>query len=124
MPDPGLSIIRPDGDKWVSLDVGFLVCEIDYNGFLINLANGHMVPFHYYKRDFAEPAFENIRTAISEFFISLAKRPTIIGADFNYNKLDSLLPRIFENDLYKEGFVGIETTPGRGQQDHILFSNQ
>lgn len=124
IPNPELSIIRPDGDKWISLGVGFLVCEIDYNGVLINLANGHMVPFHYFKRDFAEPAFGYIGTAISELFISLAKKPTIIGADFNYNKLDSLLPSIFKDNLYREGFTGIETTPDRGQQDHMLFSQQ
>src|SRR3989338_9456032 len=40
IPNPGLSIVRPNGDKWVSFDVGFLVCEIDYNGALINIANG------------------------------------------------------------------------------------
>jgi hypothetical protein len=124
IPNPGLSVIRPNGDKWVSFDVGFLACEIDYNEVSINLVTGHMVPFHYYKRDFAEPDFENIRTAISELFISLGEKPTVIGADFNYNRLDLLLPGIFKDDLYKEGFVGIETTPGRGQQDHMLFSRQ
>lgn len=124
IPNPGLSIVRPNGDKWISFDVGFLVCEIDYNGTPINVANGHMVPFHYFKRDFAESDFQDIRSSISKLFITLAERPTLVGADFNYNDISILFPDIFKNNLYHEGFVGIETTPGRGQQDHILFSRQ
>lgn len=124
IPNPGLSIARPNGDKWVSFDVGFLVCEIDYNGTLVNIANGHMAPFHYFKRDFSEPDFQNVRSAISELCISLSERPTLMGADLNYNNVVALFPDIYKNDLYREAFIGIETTPGRGQQDHVLFSRQ
>lgn len=124
IPNPGLSIVRPNGDKWISFDVGFLVCEIDYNGTSINIANGHMVPFHYFKRDFSEPNFHNVRSTISKLCISLSEKPTLIGADFNYNNVIALLPDIYKNDLYREAFIGIETTPGRGQQDHVLFSRQ
>jgi hypothetical protein len=81
-----------------------------------------MVPFHYFKRDFIESEFEPIRRSIAEFYKSLANKPTIAGVDFNYNDLKKLLPQIFEDDLYREAFEGIETAPGRGQQDHILFS--
>lgn len=83
-----------------------------------------MVPFHYFKRDFAEPDFQNVRNAIGELCVSLVERPTLIGADFNYNNVAVLLPDIFVNNLYQEAFADIETTPGRGEQDHILFSRQ
>jgi endonuclease/exonuclease/phosphatase family metal-dependent hydrolase len=124
LPNPGLSVIRPNGDSWASFDVGFLVCETDFNGTLINIANGHMVPFHYYKRDFSEPDFQNVRSAISELCVTLSEKPTLVGADFNYNDVSSLLPELFKDNTYREAFVDIETTPGRGQQDHMLYSKQ
>lgn len=124
IPNPKLSIIRPNGDKWISFDVGFLVCEVDYNGILINIINGHMVPFHYFQRDFLEPDFKNIRKVIDDFFVSLSGRPTLVGVDLNFNDIITLIPTTFKDKLYQEAFIGITTTPGRGQQDHILFSFQ
>lgn len=120
LPNPNLKTVRPNGDVWVSLDVGFLVTEVDYRGLKVNVGNCHMVPYHYFGRDFLE--FEDIRNAISGFLISLSERPTLVAGDFNYNNLRELLPTIFENGRYQESFEGIETAPGRGQQDHILYS--
>ncbi|MBI2542808.1 MAG: endonuclease/exonuclease/phosphatase family protein [Candidatus Aenigmarchaeota archaeon] len=122
LPNPSLRITRPDGDVWVSLDVGFLVTTVGYNGNRINVANCHMVPYHYFNRDFLE--FNDIRDDTSDFLIRLSKKPTLVAGDFNYNDLKRLLPRIFENGSYRESFEGVETAPGRGQQDHVLFSNQ
>ncbi len=124
LPNPGLKITRLNGDVWVSFDVGFLTNTIDYNGTQINISNGHMVPFHYFKRDFSEPEFEPVRNSIIELYKSQAIRPALSGVDFNYNDLQKLLPAIFEGDLYEEAFTDMETTPGRGQQDHVLFSNR
>jgi hypothetical protein len=124
VPNPGLTVTRPNGDMWKTFDVGFLSCAVDYKRTRINISDGHMVPFHYFHRDFLEPAFGEIRNSITELFISLSKQPTLIGADFNYNDLQALLPHIFEGKEYQEAFVGTETTPGRGQQDHVLFSRQ
>jgi endonuclease/exonuclease/phosphatase family metal-dependent hydrolase len=123
LPNPKLTVTRPDGDVWMSFDVGFLNNIIEYRGAQINISNGHMVPFHYFKRDFSEPEFQPVRDSILELYRLLAHNPTLAGVDFNYHDLQKLLPALFENHLYDEAFVGIETTPGRGQQDHVLFSN-
>lgn len=122
LPNPNLKTIRPNGDVWVTFDAGFLVGTVDYRGVKVNVGNGHMIPYHYFNRDFFE--FEDIRNSISELLIALSEKPTLVAGDFNYNNLRKLLPRIFENGTYHESFEGIETAPGRGQQDHILFSNQ
>jgi endonuclease/exonuclease/phosphatase family metal-dependent hydrolase len=124
LPNPNLKITRPNGDIWISFDVGFLVTQIDYNGQKVNVLNTHLVPFHYFERDFSEPQFQNIREDISNFLIKLSEEPTIAAGDFNYNNLKNLLPQVFEERRYKEAFEDVETTPGRGQQDHILFTNQ
>lgn len=122
MPNPHLAVVRENGDHWKTYDVGFLNCVLDYAGTKINVLDGHMVPFHYFKRDFMEPPFRTIRDAMTELFVSFAKEPTIIGADFNFNNLNVLLPSVFKNDQYREAFVDVETAPGRGQQDHLLAS--
>ena len=118
VPNPNIKVNRPDGSVWVSLDVGFLVTEIDHEGIKINVANTHLVPFHYYGRDFME--FQNIRDSISELLLSLSKIPTISAGDFNYKDLKQLLPKVFEVG-YQEAFSE-DTTPEKGQQDHILYS--
>jgi len=123
VPNPHLTIVRPNGDTWKTYDVGFLTCTVDYQKTTINIVDGHMVPFHYFKRDFMEDDFSPIRKSITDLFLSLGEKSTIIGCDFNYNDVPKLLPQVFENALYREAFVGIETTPGRGQQDHVLFSH-
>ncbi len=122
VPNPHLTVVRPNGDTWTTFDVGFLSCVVDCKGINVNVLDGHMVPFHYFKRDFTEPEFASVRNSIIELYKSLGDEPTIAGADFNYNDVKKLLPTIFEKDLYSEAFEEIETTPGRGQQDHVLFS--
>lgn len=120
--NPSLIIKRENGDIWKTFDVGFFVSEIDYDGVMINLVNGHLTPYHYFKRNFMEAEFKNIRKEIEDLFIKLLKYPTIIGADFNYGDLHELIPGVFVLGKYKEAFTGKETARGKGQQDHILYS--
>ena len=122
VPNPHLTIMRPNGDVWKTYDYGLLNCVLNMEGTPINITDGHLVPLHYFKRDFAEPEFQPVRDDIENFFQTLSEQPTIVGCDFNYNDIQKLFPQIFENDLYRETFTGEETTPGRGQQDHILIS--
>jgi len=124
LPNPNLKIKRPNGDVWVSFDVGFLVSELNYNGRKIYVLNTHLVPFHHFERDFCEPVFKHIRDDISDFLLGLSKEPTVVVGDFNFADLKKLIPKVFANGQYREAFENIETTPGRGQQDHILFSSQ
>ena len=122
LPNPNLRTVRPNGDVWITFDAGFLVVTGDYKGAEFNVANCHMVPYHHFNRDFLE--FGAIRDDASEFLIGLSQQPALVTGDFNYNNLRRLLPRVFENGTYNESFEGVETVPGRGQQDHILFSNK
>ncbi|HXS15301.1 MAG TPA: hypothetical protein VN711_04175, partial [Candidatus Saccharimonadales bacterium] len=86
----------------------------------IYVVNGHLVPFHYFERDFSESEFDPIREAITKILLPLATKPTIIAADFNFDNLEQRLPELFPT--YKEVFSE-PTTPTRGQQDHILISS-
>lgn len=123
LPNPQLTVKRPNGDTWVTLDVGFLTCEIKYNGQTISVANCHLVPLHYFHRDYMEQDFQNIRDDISQLLLQLLVKPTLVGGDFNFSNLKQLLAPVFGSNKYEEAFENIETTPGRGQQDHILFSH-
>jgi endonuclease/exonuclease/phosphatase family metal-dependent hydrolase len=123
VPNPHLTVKRPNGEDWITLDMGFLVTEILFGNVSVYVANCHLVPFHYYERSFAEPAFQQIRDDISSLLITLAKKPCIAGGDYNYEDLRSMLLQVFIDKLYEEAFEKTETAPGKGQQDHILFSN-
>ncbi len=123
LPNPGLTIKRPNGDNWVTFDVGFLVTTIIYDEQKIIVMNCHLAPFHYFERDYQEEEFQNIRDDITELLNPFSKIPTIVLGDFNYGNLRKILPAVFENQKYMEAFENIETTPGKGQQDHILYSS-
>ena len=117
LPNPGLTVTRPNGDVWVSF-----VTEVKFNNEKVNFVNGHMVPFHHFNRKFSEDQFSGIREDVTEFLVGVSDRPTIIACDFNYGALTKLLPGLFARDLYREAFSGVETALGRGQQDHVLLS--
>lgn len=119
-PNPHIKITRPDGFVWVSLNVGFLIAEIDYEGVKVNITNTHLVPFHYYGRDFME--FEDVRNSITKLLLDLSSEPTISAGDFNYEDLRQLFPKVFDAG-YQQAFEQ-DTTPEKGQQDHILYSKQ
>ncbi|HYK08992.1 MAG TPA: endonuclease/exonuclease/phosphatase family protein [Candidatus Eisenbacteria bacterium] len=122
LPHLNLSITRPNGDVWTPFNpTGFHVVEVDHEGQKVQVVNTHLHPFHYFERDFAESEFEEYRRAISDFFLSLSNRPTVIAGDFNYANLQTLLPDVFEKGGYTDAFSR-STTPEKGQQDHILFS--
>lgn len=121
LPNPRISILRPNGQTWRSFDVGFLVSVIKHQDKVINFANCHLVPLHYFKKDFADKEFDIVRADLTKFAIGLLKNPTILLGDFNYAHLDKVFPELFNNG-YKDAF-NTETAPGKGQQDHILFSH-
>jgi endonuclease/exonuclease/phosphatase family metal-dependent hydrolase len=120
LPNPNISVTRPNGQVWISFDVGFLVSQIEYESRKVNIANCHLVPLHYFKKDFIDSEFIAVREDISKFALELSENPTILLGDFNYANLQKVLPMIYENG-YKDAFSA-ETAPGKGQQDHIVFS--
>lgn len=121
LPNPNLTVNRSDGQVWRTLDVGFLISDIDYQGETIRIANGHMIPLHYFDRNYLEPEFQPVRDDLTGLFTQIADVPTIIAGDFNYPDLNKLIPGVFANNLYLEAFRE-DTTPIKGQQDHVLLS--
>jgi len=120
-PNPRLTIKRENGKLWRTLDMGMLVSEISLQGRIINIANIHLLALHYYKKNWKEKQFQNIRDFISNALVKLSEKPTIAIGDFNYANLKEIYPNVFTKGKYKEAFVG-DTTPEKGQQDHILFT--
>jgi len=106
---------------WRTLDMGMLVSEINLQGRVINIANIHLIALHYYKRNWREKQFQNIKDFISNALVKLSEKPTIVIGDFNYANLKEIYPNVFTKGKYKEAFVG-DTTPEKGQQDHALFT--
>jgi endonuclease/exonuclease/phosphatase family metal-dependent hydrolase len=122
LPNPGLKVQRINGEDFITLDMGFLVTEVLINNRKVNLANCHLIPFQYFNRHFSEPDFQNMRDDLSLFLKKLTEHPSIVGGDFNYAHLEEVVPSVFLDKLYSEAFVDTETAPGKGQQDHILFT--
>lgn len=122
LPNPNLTIERPNGDTWITFDVGFLVTTITYHEQKAVIMNCHLAPLHYFKRSYDEPEFQNIRDDITELLLPFSEIPTIVMGDFNYADLRKILPKIFEQQKYQEAFENVDTTPGKKQQDHILFT--
>jgi len=124
LPNPNLTIQRPNGEQWVTLNMGFLVTEVTIHNIKVNFANCHLIPLHYFKRHFAEPDFQYMRDDLTEFLNNLAQKPAIAGGDYNYADLKQIIPSAFSHNLYNEAFTKTETAPGKGQQDHIIFTSQ
>lgn len=123
LPNPGLTVARPNGQNWITQDTGFLVSRMDYEGEKITVVNGHIFPLHYFNTDYLspDPRIEAIRVDMANFFESLLDQPTIIAADFNYGALEAVIPQVYGSGKYTEAFSE-PTTPKGIQQDHILLS--
>ena len=120
-PNPRLTVKRPNGIIWNTIDMGLLLTEIKYKGQIINIINFHLVPLHYFGKNWADKEFIHIRDHITNLLLEAAKKPTIAIGDFNYADLEKIYPKIFSQGKYQETFLEM-TTPAKGQQDHILYS--
>lgn len=120
--NPNLKITRPNGEIWITLDSIFEVLEIQYKNHIINFANCHLIPLHYFNKNYQDKEFYNLISETELFFLQLSSKPTIVLGDFNFDDLQKIYPSIFKNNLYNETFKR-DTTPYKGQQDHILYSN-
>ncbi len=120
-PNPKLTIERAKGIIWETLDMGILVSKISFQGKIINIANAHLLPLHYYKKDWANKEFRHMRKFVSDLLVKIQKKPTIAIGDFNYADLTKIYPQIFRPGKYQDIFTQ-DTTPEKGQQDHILLS--
>jgi len=122
LPNPELKFVRPNGDTWVTFDVGFLIFRIQYQETEVIILNCHLIPFHYFKRNLNETEFQPIRDSIVELFHKYKDIPTIALGDYNYENLQEVLPELYTEFGFKDVFTDVETAPGKGQQDHILYS--
>jgi len=120
-PNPRLTVKRPNGIIWETLDMGIYVSQINFQKRIINVANTHLLPLHYYKKDWSDKEFQHLRNFVSNLFLSIKEEPTIAIGDFNYADLIKIYPGIFSLGKYQDVFIQ-DTTPTKGQQDHILFS--
>jgi endonuclease/exonuclease/phosphatase family metal-dependent hydrolase len=102
--------------------MGMLVSKIKYKKQMINVINFHLVPFHYFGENWADKKFQNMKDYITNLLVQAVKKPTIAIGDFNYADLGKIYPKLFSQGKYQETFLEV-TTPTKGQQDHILYSN-
>lgn len=98
---PPITAIGPDGRLWEMWDRAFMECAVEVDGKRIPVLNGHMNPFHHFKRDVMEEEFKDVRDQIEEIILE-TDRPLIVAADFNYKDLKQMLPNVFEG-----GFVDV-----------------
>lgn len=123
LPNPHLTVVRPGGQTWVSFDVGMQITKICLEGNELVFINGHMVPFHYFKRDFLDEEFAHIREEVSRIISQYKDLPVIVAADFNYYDVIKLFPELFEKYRFTTCFSNEITAPGKEQQDHVFYSN-
>jgi len=122
LPNPDLTIKRPNGDVWRTLDVGFLISELNTTNGKIYFLNTHLVPLHYFHRAVMEEVFADLRGEIEKIIMLYKNEPTILVGDFNYTNIREMLPQVFVEGGFRDVFTHEETAPGKGQQDHILVS--
>ncbi len=122
LPNPNLTFIWK-GEKAFSHDKGFLEAIVDYKGTNIRILSGHMVPFGKFGKSFLDDEFKEIRSQIEKIILH-EKMPEIVCADMNFDeKIDKLIPNVFDNDfkfILKEG----PTTPEGRKYDKIIASKE
>ncbi len=105
-----------------SHDKGLLEVKIDYNGSAIRVLSAHMVPFHKFEKSFLDIQFKEIREQIDRI-ISGNDKPTIMGADMNFEEVEKLIPKLL-NRGYSFSLNDIPTTPKRKRFDKIIISRE
>lgn len=122
LPNPNLEFIWK-GKKAFSHDKGFLESIIDYKGTNIRILSGHMVPFRNFGKNFLDDEFKEIRNQIEKIILD-EKMPKIICADMNFDeKIDNLIPNVFENN-FKSILKDNPTTPKGRKYDKIIVSKE
>jgi endonuclease/exonuclease/phosphatase family metal-dependent hydrolase len=122
LPNPGLQVQRPSGEVWATHDKGFLRANLVVGADDIVVLTGHTVPFELYGRDAAEYAFAPIHCAMETIILAGSDLPTVVTGDLNYDKIEDLLPNVFQRGFTRAvGDVATEPRFGR-QRDHILLS--
>lgn len=100
-------------------DKGFLRASLQVSGQELIVLCGHTVPFEIFGRDAME--FPDISREM-ERIITLERKPTVVGADFNYENLQRLIPDVYRM-RFTDALEGDVTTPHKGAVDHILYND-
>lgn len=119
--NPKLEMIW-NGKKVLSHDKGLLEIKIDYRGKVIRVLSAHMVPFHKFEKNFLDTQFRDIREHIDRI-ISENDKPTVMGADMNFEEVAKLIPKAL-NQGYYFSLDGMPTTPKGKQFDKIIVSRE
>ena len=102
LPNPNLTITKPNGDFWYTHDKVFQKAVLDVNGIAIQIINLHAFPFYAFNRRIDEPDFDAFRNHMAHRLIE-TDLPLIICGDFN-NKdvaIDRAFPKLFEQKRLK-----------------------
>ena len=123
-PNPGLSAIQPNGDRWDMVDKGYVRAVIELGGSTIGLINAHCFPFHYFGASAAEPRFAGIwEMLMRDMRGLLAGAGALVAGDLNHEPVEELLPGVIDPGPYRNAFENTPTTPRGGQQDYILYNH-
>jgi len=119
--NPNLKFIWK-GKEAYSHDKGFLEANINYDGKVIRILSGHMVPFRKFGKDFLSDEFKMIRDEIEEIILS-SKVATIVCADMNFiGDIQQLIPNVFTRG-FESILDDVPTTPNGRKYDKIIVSN-
>ena len=127
LPNPGLTVSRPNGDTWHMHDKFCQKIIVDINGMELQICNLQSFPFHVFKRRLDEPEFSDFRKEFSRK-VAEPDRPAVIVGDFNNKNipLEQAFPELFAPDMFRnvidipDDMLMEHKTPS--QLDYILIS--
>ncbi|WP_405091657.1 endonuclease/exonuclease/phosphatase family protein [Micromonospora sp. NBC_01392] len=121
-PNPGLSIVRPDGQKWSLHDKGYVVARLDLDGQPLGLITGHCFPLHHFGISPTEPMFAQMWEMLRADLLTVGGAgPTVAAVDLNHARLTDILSEVLHSGHYFNAFDATPTTPFGMQKDYILY---
>ena len=122
--NPHLEEKQENREVWLSHEKGFISIKANISSFEnITIISTHLLPFHRFKLGENDPIFISIWKDVDQSLAAYADTNTIICGDFNYNRIDSLLQKLFDIN----GFIDIEfdhPTHNISYYDHIILPNK
>lgn len=124
-PNPGLTSIGPDGNRWVLLDKGYIKASIALEDQPLGVLNAHCYPLHYFKAKPTEERFRAMWRMLADDLLDMRDGvQTIACMDLNYAPVQDLLPELLQAGRYASAFGNTPTTTKGVQQDYILYDQR
>lgn len=127
LPNPKLTVTRPNGDIWHTHDKVCQKLVVDVDGQHVQIVNLQSFPFHHFNRRIDEDEFKEFRKIFKNLILD-RNIPCIVTGDFNnlHVELDQAFPEFFiEGNLASVVTVSETILNQMGdpnQIDHILLS--